>query len=248
MSKDLIVPPTEGIKDAAYDVTKAALGSLPWFGRSAEGVFDQLVRSPLEKKAQRWREEVAIRILTLEAQGYINIEDLAQNEDIAATISAISLAAMRTTDQEKLKLLQNAAINADLILKIVDGYKDIILMHIERLTAWHIRFLRILNNPSSVNAIDPKRDPITVHNAVSMEKLLTTAHPDLANDRRFLVKIHGDLVREGLLIEEDLERGLYLPYAPPGMRTESYEKFTTEWGEMVIEFFLEPETRHSKKE
>ncbi|MCL4528700.1 MAG: hypothetical protein M1282_04735, partial [Chloroflexi bacterium] len=109
-------PPKADSGDTAHLVAKAALSVVP----GASELFEYFIKPPLEKRLEKWQEEVANALRHLEEENRLNIENLKANEQFISIIVQVTTIALRNHQKEKLSALKNVIINSALQTNIND--------------------------------------------------------------------------------------------------------------------------------
>ena len=73
-------PPKPDRRDTAYALTRAGLSSVPYIGGAAVEVLPLLLASPLERRREKWMEEVGQALRDLEENQGIILEELQSND------------------------------------------------------------------------------------------------------------------------------------------------------------------------
>jgi hypothetical protein len=212
-------PPTHSAGDHVHSAVRGLVGLLP-FSSIALEFFNTIIAPPLEKRRQKWMEDVAEAVRELEGRG-IKAEDLKQNESFVSTFMQASLAAMRNHEQEKIDALRNAVLNAALPCAPDESMQQIFLGWVERMTVWHLRILAFLDNPPLWFKNQNQQFPD--FSLASLNKILIQAYPELANKREFYDLIAKDLWNNGLLNTDGLH-GMMSDQGLKGRRTSEIGK------------------------
>jgi hypothetical protein len=184
------------LKDVGYAITKAGLGSIPIAGAAASELLSLIVASPLEKRRDKWMIEIGERLKKLEDKGTINLESLKDNPSFIDTILQTTQLAIRTSDNEKIGLFQNVLINSALIETPDQAETQIFLNLIETFTTWHIRILKLFDNPP--NWLKSNNKTIPNFMGAGLSSILEIAYPELTGRSDFYNLIWDDLHRAGL--------------------------------------------------
>lgn len=192
--------PTSG--DTTHTVIKVGLSTIPLLGGPAAEIFAAVVTPPLTKRRDEWVESIANELKKLEEKvdGF-KIENLAKNEVFITTVMQATQSAIRNHQQEKLEALRNAVINTALST-IDENINMIFLNFIDTLTPWHLKILKLFNDPVEWG----KQNGITWPNwsAGGASMLLEHALPELKGRREFYDQIARDLYIRGLWNSESL--------------------------------------------
>ncbi len=79
-------PPGPNNADKLHTLVRAGISTIPPFGGAAVEIFSMLVTPSLEKRRQKWMEEIADRIQALEKDKSIKIDELRKNNKKNPTI------------------------------------------------------------------------------------------------------------------------------------------------------------------
>ena len=144
MTTNKYTPPNPDKKETLYRVVKAGLGSIPYVGAAASELLTLLMTPPLEKRRDQWMQKVGERLSSLEDDGYISLKELQKNEEFISTVMQASQTAIRTHQEEKLKILLNAIENSAMNNVPQEIYQQIFLNFIDAFTVFHIKVLHFL--------------------------------------------------------------------------------------------------------
>jgi hypothetical protein len=115
--------PAKGLGDHAHALARAGIGSIPLVGHAAVELFKAIVTPPIERRRDRWMEEVAETLNELQERYNLLPEQLAENEAFISVLLEASQIAVRTHERVKLDALRNAIKNAALDLS-PDGTRE----------------------------------------------------------------------------------------------------------------------------
>ena len=104
-----VLPGPSG-KDAIYAVSKGLISSFPIVGAPVTELLSLIFSSALEKRRTEFLNELASNLKLLEARS-INLETLGSNQIFIDTVLTATTIALKTSDKEKIKALQNAIFN-----------------------------------------------------------------------------------------------------------------------------------------
>lgn len=197
-------PPNEGPSDHAHRLVRAALGSVPGVGSAAVELFTALLTPPLEKRRAKWMEAVATELQKLSEDKRISIEGLRANEVFLDVLLEASQAAIKTSQESKLKALQNAVLNAASPSPPDESRMKIYVRLVDELTTWHLRILGFMRDPTAW--FKENKKPIPEFNiTVSPGIILAKAFPELEGQREFYDFIWNDLQAKGLITAGSLQ-------------------------------------------
>ncbi|CAN5271519.1 hypothetical protein BH24GEM2_BH24GEM2_00050 [soil metagenome] len=137
-------PPSTKLDDHAYIVARGTLTSVPLVGGAATELFSALLTAPLERRRQRWMEEIADGLRRLEQQHRLDLAQLQNSESFVTTLVLASAAAQRAHQEEKIAALRNAVLNSTGNAALNDDLQSIFIRYIDELTPTHIVLLRFL--------------------------------------------------------------------------------------------------------
>lgn len=181
--------------DIAYAAVKAGLGTIPVLGSAATELFGLIVTPPLDKRRQRWMNEVAERLKDLEESHKLNFNNLLHNDHFLDTIIQATSLAIKTSEEEKIHALKNAVINTALTEAPDKTKCQIFLNLVDRFTVWHIKILQFFDNPKLWFA----KTGQTPQNSLmgNMLHVLQTAFPTLHGQSELVDVIWRDLQDAG---------------------------------------------------
>jgi hypothetical protein len=226
-------PPKKGKGDTAHLVVKAGMATIPFGGGAAE-LFTAIVTPPLERRRQKWMEEMGEGLSKLEEKRGINLEKLRDNEDFIDIVMHASQAAIRNSQAEKRQALRNAVMNAALPEAPEQSIQHIFIDLIDTFTEWHLRILKVLHNP------EPYMPDMSLLITQSILCVLTNTYRILVGKLEFVELICRDLNIHGLT------RDMNLPVA----LTEDKLKVsrTTILGKNFLQFITEPTSQRQHYE
>jgi len=103
-------PPKPSKEDAVHAGIRAGLSIIP----VATELFQHFVTPPLERRRERWMDEVGKALQDLEENKGVKLEELQSNDVFIDTLLQASQIAIRNSQQEKRRALRNAILNAAL--------------------------------------------------------------------------------------------------------------------------------------
>ncbi len=184
-------------KDIAYSIVKAGLGAVPIAGSAAVELFTHIVTPPIEKRRIAWMHDIGERLEKLEGQGYITLSELKDNPAFIDTVIKTTQYALRTSEAEKIEYFRNALINTAIGESPEQSESQIFLNLLDSYTIWHVRILKLFDNPShwfETNKIEPLRNVM----GGGLKIILEIAFPELKGRTDFCNLIWEDLKRAGL--------------------------------------------------
>ncbi len=183
-------------KDVAYSLAKATLGSLPYAGAAASELFALLVTPPLERRRNEWMENIGARLAFLEKNGVVNFEALQNNAQFLDTVLYATQIALRTSEKGKIEYLQNAIVNTAQGETPDESLTKMFLALIDQYTVWHIRILKLFDDPEGWFKARDRIPPNFFSGGLS--SILKDAYPELKGKTEFCNLIWDDLHRAGL--------------------------------------------------
>lgn len=183
-------------KDIVYSVIKAGLGSIPIAGAAASEIMQMIVTPPLEKRREKWMEEIGNRIKDLEDNSQLDLNSLQDNQLFLDVVLQTTQQALKTSQQEKLDYYKNAIINTAIGDHPDISEIQIFLNLISDFTIWHVKILKLFDNPTDWF----EKNSLTVPNfmTASLSSILEIAFPELKEKTDFYNLIWDDLHRAGL--------------------------------------------------
>lgn len=136
--------PNERLYRAFKFIAKSSAGSLAPVGLSsiANEIFDLIVSDPAVRRRDRFIMDSAARIAALEEAGQISLESLLDNEESAAILLRAVQAAMRSSGEQKLNALQEAALKGILSSVVGKGSSSqIVIGLLDQMTEYHVILL-----------------------------------------------------------------------------------------------------------
>ncbi len=181
--------PTAG--DFAYAAVKAGLSSIPILGSAATELFGLVVTPPLDKRRQKWMNDVADKLKALEESQKIDFSNLSQNDQFIDTIIQATSFAIKTSEEEKINAFKNAVVNTALNESPDKTKSQIFLNLVDVYTVWHIKILTFFDDPGLWFKRAGRNPPNFVMG--SMFSILTTAFPSLVGQDELVDVIWNDL-------------------------------------------------------
>ena len=196
MMSERYEPPQSSAGDATHALAKAGISSIPLVGSAATELFALIVAPPLERRRQRWMEEVGEALRQLEDRRGVRLEDLQEDEAFIDAAMSATQAALRTSVEEKRRALRNALLNSALPGAPDASTRQVFINLVEQLTEWHLRLLGFFRDPQGwfARAGVPAPDLY----AGSPANVCEEAYPELARRREFFDQCWKDLHQRGL--------------------------------------------------
>lgn len=192
-----LTPPTATSGDTVYAIAKGVLSSTPVVGGLAAELLGRYIASPLARRSLHWMEAVAQGLgeLQEEYEGF-NMAHLENNEPFLSACLRATQAAMRTHESEKLDALRNAILNVA-VKAIAEDEESMFIDYVDRLTTWHIRILRLLQDPLSIASREQYWTGPNTSDALA--NIVWKIHPDLRVRSDLFRQIINDLRGHGLI-------------------------------------------------
>jgi hypothetical protein len=191
-------PSDKTIGDAAYEISKAVISVVPVAGGPLVTLFENIFTTPLNKRKQKWFEELAGVINEIQEKlDGVTPEHLSRNEMFITAALQASQIAIRNHKKEKIEALRNALFNSVKPNAPSDDKQLIFFRLIDDLTPWHLRLLGLLNDPERWMANNSIRNPGWGMGGVST--VIEHCLPDLRGARDFYDQLTRDLQAGGLV-------------------------------------------------
>jgi hypothetical protein len=231
VSKGNLTPPKEAGGDHLHTLARAGISAIPVVGGPAVELFNAIIVPPIRKRQKEWMEAVAEGIRSLEEKQRCVVDDLKTNDGFIDTVMQASQAAVRTANEEKREALRNAVLNAALPNSPDEAKRQTFVNFVDELSTWHLRILSLFSNPPKWFT-DHGRTAPQWSITGSLSQLLTTAYPELQNQREFYDIIGKHLFQRGLLNTE----GLHTMMSGQG----ALAKRTTGFADEFLKFISDP--------
>lgn len=222
-------PPSATSGDTFYNAGKAIFGLVP----GGAEAFEELLMSPLDGRLEVWRARIGSAIRLLEDRLNVLPEDLAKNEEFISSVVQASRIAITTHDKEKLESLRNAVLNSALSPEDDSGVREVFLNIIDRMTPWHIRILKLYDDPQRWFSEHGIPDRSTANWQPTLMSVLLDAFPVLKEKRSLVAVVWDELHQNKLVKCESLDPGV----SPAGRMA----RLTTDFGRSLLAFISEPD-------
>lgn len=197
---ELTEVPKPGIGDYARNIVKGLISSVPvpFAAGVAAEIFSILLASPLERRWEEWAESVAEGLVHLQEQveGF-SLEGLSGNEAFVTVVLKATHLALRNHQEEKLEALRNAVLNSALPGAPEDDMQLIFLDLVDTLTPWHLRVLKLFDDPLKW-AEENQRPVPNGFGRASTRQVLLQAYPELNGKDDLQNKVIKDLSTQNL--------------------------------------------------
>lgn len=216
---DLEVPEREK-GDAAHAIAKAVLSALPIVGGAAAELFQSLIQPPLERRRDKWMEQVGEELAKLAEAGF-SLEGLQENEEFVSVVATASQIALRTHQEEKIAALRNAIANVAKGQAPDETLQHIFLNLVDSFTELHIRILKLFQAPNPPSSLGMG----------GLGNVLEHNMPELRGNRELYDQIWTDLYSRGLVNTQQM----HITMSGPGLA----QKRTTPMGDAFLTFIEE---------
>lgn len=219
-------PPKSSTGDTTHLVGSALLSFVP----GAAELFQYFVTPPLEKRRDRWMNEIGEALRRLEENRGVNLEELQLNEMFIDTLLHATQMALRNSQEEKRAALRNAILNAALPDPPEQSLQQMFLNYVDTFTSWHLRVLKFFVDPRSWG----QKHGITYPSwyAGPPADVLEHTFTELRGRRDFYDQLVKDLFSQGLMNTDSL----HVMMAQDGM----FASRSTTTGKKFIEFITSP--------
>lgn len=222
-----LTPPEGGKGEIAYKAVETALSLLP----AVSGVFNMVLRSPLERRRSEWEEDVCEAISKLAATQGCSPEQMAEHlsadERFVDCLVKATLIRLRTSQDEKKEALKCTLLNSVGVTAPEHALQQIFLGLLDELTVWHLRLLLLFQKPETeLGRLGFDRSKIS-HNGSTFD-VIKQVYPELQKRRDFCEFIWDDLKRRGLTERSELSSQLTF--------IGEFPKRTSVLGDQFIEF------------
>lgn len=220
-----------GAGDIAHTIIKAGLSAIPYVGGPVAEIFSAIIIPPLSKRRDKWIESIVenLKNLEKEVEGF-KIEELSQNPMFITAVMHATQIAIRNHQEEKLRALCNAVLNAALPNPPEEDIQLMFLSFIDTLTPWHLRVLKFFEDPQLYG----QKHGISYPNWGMGGRATVLEHTfsELRGKREFYDQIAKDLFSRGLMKTDSL----HTTVTAQGMFT----SLTTEMGKQFIKYITFP--------
>jgi len=230
-SRDNLEPPENDWRDYGYSALRAGLSLIPFAGGAAAELLQFVLQPSLEKRRMEWMRMVGEAIVELQKNQGVRLDDLRTNEIFIDTMIRATHIVYRTSQDEKRRALKNMIINSALPSAPDQSLQQIYLNWVDTFTVWHLRLLKLFDNPPKWAEENNHRFPQIQSGGLS--HIIESAYSELVNQRAFYDVIWRDLYQQGAIG----------PESPHGMMTARglMEKRTTDLGTRFLHFIESPQ-------
>jgi hypothetical protein len=175
-------------------------------------------------------EQVGEDLSKLAADRKLDFEALQNDESFIDTVIQATRAAVSTKEKEKLEALRNAVLNIALSFPIDDSLRQIFLNLVDEFTVWHLRLLKLFQNPRVWMEKNSRKFPELM--AGGLSDILEAAYAELSGKRDFYDQIWRDLSTRGFVNANSLHTTM----SGSGLMA----KRTTALGDQFLNFIEKP--------
>lgn len=222
--------PKAGKGDAAHALVRAGLGAIPVAGAAATELLNAIVAPPLEKRRNKWMEQVGEGLRRLEEDKGINLEELRENDIFIDIALQATQSALRTNQKEKLEALRNTILNSASPDPPEESLQQMFINFVDTFTVWHLVLLDFLHNPEEWAKRNGQKLPDLTVGGVST--LIESAFSELKGRRDFYDQLGKDLYNRGLIHTTN--------FHATTSRVGLLQKKTTDMGDQFLEFIRNP--------
>ena len=189
--------PNKTIDDYLHQIfVKGAAGSVPAFGSLFKEIFTMIIPSSLEERRQIWMEEITSAINYLFQKDENFIENIRENEEFTSIIIEATQFALKSHQDEKIKLFRNAIIGS-VAIDTSFYFKQTFLRLIDELHPEQIIILNILKNEKEkiimLESYDDFNSFFLNHENLKKITPILTRHFLLDLDKRGLIIISSSI-------------------------------------------------------
>ena len=212
-------------------ILNGAVASVPLPGIAvAAELLSIILTPPVSRRQDNWMVSIAVKLVELQNKvDSFRIDDLSANEAFVTVLLQATQSALRNHQEERLEALRNAVLNSALPSAPEDDLQLIFLNLVDVLTPWHLRMLKLFDNPVRWMEENGRPFPKNIEMG-GVQQVIEHALPELNRMSDLVVKIKQDLSTQGLA------------EIPSGMMTKSglLDSRTTNLGRQFIQFVSTP--------
>lgn len=197
----LAIPRPDG-RDYVQAGVRSLLGTIPYVGAAAGELLNLVVVPSLERRRKAWMQKISERIEQL-TDRIESIENLTDHERFVTVFLKAYREALLTSNQEKLRYLQNSVINTALGFQIEELEESIIFDCIAKYSAIHIRTLAFFDNPR--DWFRAHNEPAPSHGSGAVRTVWESAIHEIRGQRELQSTIWGQLISDGMISEVSLD-------------------------------------------
>jgi len=134
--KENIIPAKSNIEQKGQQLSKGALGIIPFVGGLAGETLDLIWKTGYEKRLDQWRKSISESLSRkLDEE---NLSILFDTDEFQSLLAESTIIALRNHQEEKLIAVKNLLINST-VSTIEYDFKKLFLNYIDQFTAFHLR-------------------------------------------------------------------------------------------------------------
>jgi len=191
--------PKKTKSDIIHPIIKGALGIIPYAGGGLSELYSTVVTPSFDKRVNDWREEISQRLEVLLDNDENKLTEILSNEEFHSMIIQTSIAAYKTHQKEKRKMLLNALFNSTNHFGRYD-INEMYVKIIDELSLSHLIILQLLSiNYNDIKMIDDFE--ILYKELLVFDKLLFLKNNGI--DLLLASKIIKELESKGLLLSSE---------------------------------------------
>jgi hypothetical protein len=185
--------------------------------------------------------DIFTRLLILESQGLVVFEEVIRHRALLDSLFAARVAAMGTSEDEKLEALRNAVLNTALGPDDHNPARVVFVQYVVRFDAWHIRYLKFFEDPVGLLVAGRWRTE-AIPEYVAIDSIMRQLYPESEMHRDTSVSIVNELMTAGLVQVKD-SRHVRVDLGPEGPQSESpiVREGLTPYGKRFLGFISEPD-------
>lgn len=221
-------PPEKSGGDVANAIGKALASSVPVVGGALGVLYENVFAPPFAMRQQRFMEYLYERVEQLKE----NVKDLtdkklSEDPEFISAVARAAQIALRTHNEDKLKLLMNALQNI-VVMDIGELESHLFLTGIDELTPLHVHTLSFYDNPIEYMTKMGVYNPNVRLGTPNAN--LKTAISIFRDNSLLLDIIKGDLVRRGFVHDIQGDTNMTNPLV----------SYTTKLGTRFLQFLSRP--------
>jgi hypothetical protein len=223
-------PPTPDRKDSAHLAARVVIAAVPVVGSPALELFNAVVSPPLERRRKEWMETIGEGLRRLEEQRSLDLANLPNIDTFVDAAVQATMAALRTSDEEKKVALAAAVLNSALPDSPDAAVQQIFIGLVDELTSLHLRTLAFFCSSQQATANRAASSP-TLETGGAVD-LLVAHYPELRGRQELLRQVWRDLYTRGLVSMDTI----HSTSAGSGLRASR----TSPFGEAFLKFVSQP--------
>lgn len=184
--------PKENAQDKVLSGIKAIVNIIP-LGGSVVEIFNAVITPPIEKRRQKWMQEVVALLKSLESKQSGSVDSLSNDEEFLSLLLSTSMNAYKTHLEEKHRMFKNILQKSIANEQLLFDIKQIFVNFVDELSISHIRILKFISE--NVEDIKIYNEFVEIYNVWKSNKFFSM-NIDLITFRYML----KDLESKGLII------------------------------------------------